>query len=374
MTPTADLLCSIDSLDRWSLAWDALAVAAKLPYCAPAWMVSWLRHAAPVGARLRVAIVHEDRDLLGIAPFYVVKSGGLWVYRLLGSGTSQQREPLLRDDAPPAVAEKLAAVISEMRPRPDLLLFEGVPKRSRALSALERAWPDGNRPWVHRDLRHPAPAVRLTGRSFEDWLAARTRHFRKELQRLRRRLHERDAVFKLASSQDELRDGLRAFVALHHARWAGRGGSAVLTGPVERMLQDVARELGPDRFRLWTIESQGRVVSAEVMVAAGGTLSCWLGGFDPGWAPQQPSVQTLVAALEHAWRAGDERFELGPGAQDYKSRLADDEDILERVILVPRGGRSPLVRARIASRSAGLGVKRLLSHGPRASEVARARR
>ncbi len=45
---------------------------------------------------------------------------------------------------------------------------------------------------------------------------------------------------------------------------------------------------------------------------------------------------------------GDQRVDLGPGAQDYKYRLADSEDLLEWVTLVPPGRRYVLGRAALS--------------------------
>ncbi len=111
------------------------------------------------------------------------------------------------------------------------------------------------------------------------------------------------------------------------------------------MLGDVARELEPGtRLRAWTVEDDDRPVALELFLAAGGEVSSWLGGFDPTWAERGPSFLALVAALEGAMEAGDHRFDLGPGAQPYKLRLADGEEPLRSVVLVLPGRRAPLAR------------------------------
>jgi CelD/BcsL family acetyltransferase involved in cellulose biosynthesis len=155
----------------------------------------------------------------------------------------------------------------------------------------------------------------------------------------------------MASGPDEVAAGLAAFAALHHRRWADRGGSGVLDERVERMLADVAAELAPcGRFRLWVLEVDGEPVSSQVLVGAGDELAYWLGGFDEAWASHQPALQTLVAAAEHAWSVGDRRLDLGAGGQSYKYRLADGEELLEWRVLVPGGRRQPLALATLAPR------------------------
>jgi CelD/BcsL family acetyltransferase involved in cellulose biosynthesis len=103
-------------------------------------------------------------------------------------------------------------------------------------------------------------------------------------------------------------------------------------------------------MRLWTIEVDGDVISAHVFLGAGDMSTYWLGGFDDGWAAQQPALQSLVAAIEHAFDAGDRLLDLGAGAQSYKYRLADGERQLAWTTLVPPGPRAVRARMLVGSR------------------------
>src|SRR5207237_381865 len=79
--------------------------ASRRPYCAPAWMLAWWRHAAPRRAALRVILVRRGDELLGVAPFFVDRGyGGLARYRFLAAGTSMRVEPLACPGAEGAVA------------------------------------------------------------------------------------------------------------------------------------------------------------------------------------------------------------------------------------------------------------------------------
>ena len=129
------------------------------------------------------------------------------------------------------------------------------------------------------------------------------------------------------------------------------------------MLADVARTLPPSRFRLWSTEVAGRTISSHLFLAAGGEVSYWLGGFDEAWAAQQPALQTILAAIGHALEQGDDRLDLGPGAQDYKYRFADGEDVLRTVTVVPRGARYGRVRALLAPDHARRAVASRLPEG-----------
>jgi CelD/BcsL family acetyltransferase involved in cellulose biosynthesis len=93
--------------------------------------------------------------------------------------------------------------------------------------------------------------------------------------------------------------------------------------------------LSEHRFRLWSIEVDGRTISSHIFVGAGRHLSYWLGGFDEAWGAQKPAMQSLLSAVEHAWKRGDEAVDFGHGAQPYKYRLADGDTSVTWVTVVP---------------------------------------
>ena len=115
---------------------------------------------------------------------------------------------------------------------------------------------------------------------------------------------------------------------------------------------------GSGRLRVWTIEIDGKVIAADLWLAAGGELSWWLTGFDDDWHAQTPTLQLLVAALEHAWASGDRHVDFGAGEQLLKSRLAEEEERLDWLLLVPRG--QPVTALRLLPR----GIKRRIPPAP----------
>jgi len=337
-------------LGPWLSRWDALAVTSRLPYCAPAWMLAWWRHAAPPYSQLRVVTVTNEGELLGVAPFFLEQGlGRLNRYRLLGPRNSTPRDLLARPGAEKQVAAAIATTIATAEQRPHLVLLDGIRSDSRWPEWLAQAWPCRVAPAQHTAGSDTAPTLEVRG-TFEQWLASKSSNFRQQMRRHRRQLERRGAVFRLATSAEDIERGLRAFSLLHHSRWSGRGGSARLNQGIELMLREAAKALlGHVRFRLWSIEVDGKVISSQIFVAAGGELAYWLGGFDDAWAAQQPALQTILAAIQHAWEVGDTRISLGGGGQEYKYRFADGHDVVEAISLVPFGLRYPITQAQLVA-------------------------
>src|SRR4051794_29907325 len=276
----AELIATHSALRAHLAGWDALAVAAGRPFCAPAWLLAWWQHAAPPGSALRVVVVTEAARVVGVAPFYGVR-GRMGVRELhpLGAGASQRVEPLAERGRETEVAARMAAVLGAEATGPDVVFFEGVDARSAWPNLLSRAWPGGTAAVLRRGS-DPAPTLNLRGGDFDAWLAGKSRNFRHDL-RKKRRAFERGGGRVRPATAETLEQDLAAFARLHHARWARRGGSSALTPGVEAMLADAAAGLLPaGRLRLISLELGGQVISSHIALTAGDEYAYWLAGFD----------------------------------------------------------------------------------------------
>lgn len=339
MVLTGKIITTVEELEPYVAEWDALAVSRRLVYCVPGWALPWWHHVAPVEAELRVVVVLDGERLAGIAPFYAQpRRGGVVDYRLLGAATANRIEPLAHSDAVRDVAAVVARTLAAAKPVAGRVCFEGIPGDSPWPPLLVEAWPGRRRPVVYSDPPLPAPTVSLAHESFDAWMAAKSSNFRQQMRRARRKLERSGAVFRTAATPEEIAAGLPDFERLHLARWESRGGSRTLKPEVVSMLRDTGRALvGDGRYRLESIELDGQVISSHLFVSAGGETSYWLGGFDDRYAAQWPSMVSLVAAIAEGFERGDARLDLGQGGQAYKYRLADAEDRLHWLTLVPPG-------------------------------------
>lgn len=353
MTLVGQLVTNPRALHPLRSEWDALAVASRRPYCSPAWMLAWWENAAPPAAALRVVGAFEGDTLVGIAPFWLEPARlGRARCRMLAAGTAARLEPLARPGLEVEAAAAFAAVLKGASPQPGSVSFEELPPGSPWPRLLAQAWGLHPDQAIHRGDRIPAPAAALAANSLDDWLASKSGNFRQQVRRARRQLDAAGARFRL-STEESVGEDLQTMARLHYERWSERGGSDALDASKEDMLEAVARELLPSgRFRLWCLDVEGETVSVHAFLAAGGELSYWLGGFDERYASQKPGLITLVVALGDALSREEDRMDLGPGGQDYKYRLADSEEQLERVDLVLPGSSATLVRARLLAKAA----------------------
>jgi CelD/BcsL family acetyltransferase involved in cellulose biosynthesis len=182
------------------------------------------------------------------------------------------------------------------------------------------------------------------------------------MRRSRRKADKNGGVFRIASTPEEIARDLVDFERLHNARWDWRGGSTALTPGTTRMLADAGRDLVADgRFLLISLVFDGRVANSQLFIAAGREISYWNGGFDDAFASYKPAMIGLVEAIRVSVARAFARFDLGPGAQEYKYRFTDDGDLLVWQTLIPPGPRYALARALFAPKQARHGLSRRLT-------------
>lgn len=350
MDPAEPLSASViedaGELEGLAAAWDALAVAVDSPFGAPAWALAWWRYLAPRGARLAVVAVHDAGELVGVAPFYAWRRLGVTELRLLSADLASRTGILAGAGREHDVAEAIARALSREL-RPDALRWEGVDATTLWPRWLSASWPGAGAHRLQEDLLRPGPVLELARHpSFEQWLAARSRHFRRRFGRNRRALERDGCSFRLADRASLERD-LASFERLHVERWRQRGGSLAVGPAAMAMLREVGAELiDSGRFRLWVIDGpDGEAVSAELLIAAGGRVASWNGGFDERWSRYSPGIAALGAAIEDAYARGDRELDLGGGGAAYKDRLADADRPVAWWTSFPRGRRYALARA-----------------------------
>jgi CelD/BcsL family acetyltransferase involved in cellulose biosynthesis len=377
---SAEIIEDVAGAESIASEWDALAVARSLPLCAPGWMLAWWRHLAPPDSALRIIAARDGPELVALAPWFVqIGAGGRTDVRFLGAELSDRVDVLCSDGREREVVGALRRALARLEPRPDLIAFEAVPIGSRWTRWLAGGWEGRIRFGRYRNSAYQAPAVTLPAGPPGAWLSGRSRNFRGQMGRLRRRLEQRGGAVRQIVEPAEVERALSALLALHAGRWEGRGASNLAREGLAELLRQAAATLGPDRLRLWAVEIDGEPISVQLFLAAGSELKYWNGGWSEAHADLKPSMLTILAALEDAISRGQRRLDLGVGEHAYKLRFADSEDTLTWGGLVVRNRRWPRTRAELMPRVLRYRAKLLVKHLPapiaeRTASAVRARR
>jgi CelD/BcsL family acetyltransferase involved in cellulose biosynthesis len=289
------------------------------------------------GALIRAVVVTDGDLMVGVAPFYVVRSGfGFYRYEL-AAPVLHGVEPLYSPGRHEQVGKAFAVALAASDPAPDTVSLDWLPAGSPLPRAIGTGW-RRPRPAVVEGHSFPAPRVLMAGHDLESWLAARSKTFRKSSRSDLRKLEADGFEFRVSTDATDIVKRLPDLQRLYERRRSGRGGSGPpFDSAFMAMLSEAAERSGPGRLRLATMERSREVIAADLLVSAGGETSAWFGGFDEGWAHMSPGRGNVVLAIQDAMQRGDDVFDLGPGAEPYKYWFTDDEATLRGCVLSRRG-------------------------------------
>ncbi len=362
---SAELIEDLSAAEALAPEWDQLAVACSLPLCAPGWMLAWWRHLAPASSAIRIVAVRDSGRLIGLAPWFVqAGQNGRVDVRFLGAELSDRVDILCSPGREQEVVRALRDALRRVTPRPDLVAFEAVPVGSHWTRRLAGGWPGRARLARYRNSAYPAPAVELPSGPPEAWMAGRSSNFRSQMGRLRRRLQKGGGEVRQIRDPAEIDNAVDVLLALHASRWEGRAESNLTRSGVAELLREAARDLGPERMRLWAAELDGELISVQLFLAAGEEVKYWNGGWAEEHADLKPSMLTILAALEDAISRGERRLDLGVGTHAYKLRFANSEDTLTWGGVIMRNRRWPRTRAELAPRVLRYRAKQLVRAMP----------
>ena len=271
--------------------------------------------------------------MVGLAPFFLDRgTGGLASYRLLGAGTAAPLGPLSAPGKENEVASGVARWLKTDAEHPHLVQLEGTSRRAAWGQLLSASLP-GRR--VVQEKWRGVPTVVLDGQGSEHWWKSKSRNFRQQMRRSRRRLDEMGADIVL--EEPPFDDAIDDLVRMHLHRWQERGGSAAIDAGVVRMLRDAGRSAQRGTFQIWSMRLDGRRIAAHLFMSSGDVVSYWLGGFEEDLGEFRPSMVLLLHALDQAHDEGKGVFDLGPGTHPYKLRITRHVEAVDWVTIVPPG-------------------------------------
>jgi len=314
--------------------WDELACAAGAPRSAPACVMAWYRHVLADNRRIRLITVHDGDRLVGVHPLFVHRDRwGFAHYRMAGHGTIAGVEHLFAREQQEAAARAIAGSLHRLDPVPDAVEVDAVPRARAFLELAADAWPRP-RPEI-RSWASVAPFLVLPDGGYEAWLDSRSGRTTRLARRSERLLVEAGYRPLVLEEPGEILDRLPALRELYLERKEDRGGAGADFGPpMVAMVEDLVRRLAPlGRATIFTWERDDVVLTAHLVLSAGGNASGWLGAVGSREAKLSPGSLNLVANIEWAQRSGTRTLDWGPGNEAYKNRFSNGARALQDAFL-----------------------------------------
>ncbi len=341
----------VEDFAALSEEWTALAERAGNLFSTWEWADAWWTVYGEDRPLHLTACRDASGRLVALLPLYLSKRRPVRTLRFIGHGPADQLGPICAPDDRPATAAALSRLLRESGREWDLLLADRLAPGEGWAAAL------GGQV-VHRE---DSPTLTVDGRSFDEFLASRSRNFREQVRRRERKLRREHEVDLRLSTPDRLEADLDTLFRLHDARWS-EGESEALTGDRERFHRDFARRaLERGWLRLWVLEADGAARAAWYGFRFAQMDWYYQSGRDPEWERQSVGFVLLSHTIKLAFDDGMLEYRLLRGGEEYKGRFASDDHGLETLAL-PRGaiGRGALLAARAARSMPAGGRKRLV--------------
>jgi CelD/BcsL family acetyltransferase involved in cellulose biosynthesis len=334
-------LTRVANLDPLGEDWNVLAERSGNVFATWEWNATWWRHFGAGRELWTFACRDEGGRLAAILPLYLSSRRPLRVLRFLGHGPGDELRPICAPDD-----RELAATA----------LRDGIPQSGWDLLLAERM-PTAEG-WAERlpgspVRRESSPLLRTEGRTWDEYLAGRSRNFREQVCRRERKLaREHELAYRMTDDPARLDDDLTTLFRLHESRW-GEQGSGALAGQRERFHRDfAARALERGWLRLVFLEVDGQPVAAWYGLRYGGADWFYQAGRDPAWDHYSAGFVLMVHTVRSAFEDGMREYRLLRGDEEYKGRFADEDPGLDTVA-IPRtaAGRAAVGAARAGLRA-----------------------
>jgi CelD/BcsL family acetyltransferase involved in cellulose biosynthesis len=158
--------------------------------------------------------------------------------------------------------------------------------------------------------------------SFADYLATRSRIFRKGLARTQRNA-ERDGLQVRRLTPDQTSPGEMAelFLSLNLSRFENKSGFA--SEPVQQFVGELLPSLFIEgKMAAFILLKDTRVLAMDICMLGRTSLCSWNGGFLPEAAQWSPGRLLFAAGIEFAMASGFEEYDLLRGSHAYKASWA----------------------------------------------------
>jgi CelD/BcsL family acetyltransferase involved in cellulose biosynthesis len=307
------------SFDALRDDWETMAERSENVFGTWEWASTWWRHFGRSAELLPVRCGAPEGRELALLPLYLRRVGGVRVVRLVGHGPADELGLLC---APEDQAEAGAALHGALEDaRADLFLGTSVRADAEWPRLLGATVLDAE----------ATPALRLEGRTWEDYLAARSSNFRQQVRRRERNLHPQGLSYRLCDDRARLDRDLDLLFALHRRRWGGGESEFTRHEAFHREFAALAFERG--WLRLWFLELNGAAAAAWYGLRFGAVDWYYQAGRDPARDRDAVGFVLLAHSLREAMEDGRREYRFGRGGEEYKSRFTGDESTVETVVL-----------------------------------------
>ena len=329
-----EIISTLKSFAALEAEWDLLT---SEPLRSFAWHFSWWKHFGE-GLELKLIILREEGQLVGVAPFYIDYWLGQRRLRFIGSGrTCTDYAQLICKPEHAADFQKKVAGYFSSEFAFDMLELEGVTAdQFGSFCGQLRQQPNGY--WEYYQPLEPTWVLDLP----EDWDQFR-RNSRKSLKRKIKkadsRLSSGDITVRSTDGDLDFEEAFAILVELHQDRFQSKGEPGVFADPrfLGFLREAGARLAGKGRTEIVVAYEQGAPLIAQFYLKNEEGLQLYQAGIRSSKMHLEPGHLLLTYSVRKAIENGYQYFDFLRGNQPYKPYWGANPRLLVKVRLVSSG-------------------------------------
>jgi CelD/BcsL family acetyltransferase involved in cellulose biosynthesis len=353
-----EVLSSGEARQEIREAWRDLAISRENPFLTPEWAEAWEEGA---GEELH-ALVWRRRagaEVGAVLPLVAGRRGPLRTLRFPGAGNGDWFGAACAPEDEPGAIRELLAALREGELSWDVLRLDRVEAADVWREGIAAVW-GARSPRIPR-ADDVLPFIDLGEDGYEGWLASRSRNFRSQLGRRRRRAErEHEVRFHDTPDAGGLGEAIDSLFELHDRRRLDAGGEGRLdAGAREAYRLFALASLERGWLRMHSVEVDGETAAAWYGWRIGRRYCYGMSGFEARWGELAIGTLLMAHTIERAAAEGAEIYDLLWGDEDYKSRYESGRRTV-RTVAVAAGA---IGRAALAGESSARSLAARLGSG-----------
>jgi CelD/BcsL family acetyltransferase involved in cellulose biosynthesis len=307
------------------------------------WASSWW-DAYGDGKKLWILLVRRAGSLVGIAPFYRIRSTwGLMPYptevRFVGDGSydSDYLDLIARQGEETEVGTAVAEHLAKTTGTWTLLGLNEVPAGSRALAKFKEALRLAG--FRMREERVPCAAVDLPA-DWESYVKSLKPRMRSKVRALVRRFaDDAELSFETLDSHAELESRLESLFALHAARWNTAGQTGVFVSEAKRKFyRSISRHfLDNGWLRFYSLRHHDRYIAHQYCFAYRNRVLLLQEGYDPTHADDEAGNLLRARVLADCVEKRVVTYDFLGGVSSHKLSWGASAGEISRLLVAHRG-------------------------------------
>ena len=347
--------------DEWNLLGSS---AIQTVFLTHAWLSTWLQELAP-DAELHVLTAWERDRLVAAFPLFGTAEEGRgrrWAIMGTGTLTPNHLDIIAAPEVLKHAREGFVTLLLEEAAHWDTLEFDKVPADSDTVAVIESLCAQAGFA-TSCAVSAICPYCDLP-QTYEEYIASRKKHIRKEIRQAYRWMAEEPGVRRLALADTESAalGAQRSLQRFHQARWQAKGYPGAFADPrVARFHEIMVQASFQEGYlRIYTLTDGNETAAVSYNFLIGHTMQGYLSSFDERWAASSPGVLLRAYVMEQSIAEGAGRFDFLEGTEHYKAAWCTSERENLRLRVFNRTAAGSLLRSRLAVNEAAVRVARKL--------------